>query len=66
MDRALEFVVDCWPFVVLVAAAIAKIANRLTPHFSLTGGFVKALLIIVDLADLIKTTPAPRSKNDTE
>ena len=56
MDTVLNLLVEWWPLVVLIAAVLAKVANKLTPHFEDKAGLLKALLIAVDLLDLVKTS----------
>lgn len=62
MDAVMSFLTEWWPLVVLVAAALAKVINRLTPHFEDRAGLLKVLLIAVDLLDLVKTSRPPVRK----
>jgi hypothetical protein len=50
---------EWWPVITAVALALVKVLNKLTPHFASKAGVVKALLIMVDLLDLIKTSSPP-------
>jgi hypothetical protein len=50
---------EWWPIVTAFALALAKLLNKLTPHFASKAGVVKVLLIVVDLLDLVKTSTPP-------
>lgn len=54
-----ELVLEWWPVAVLIAAALAKVINKVTPHFEDRVGVVKALLFVVDILDLVKTSRPP-------
>lgn len=48
-----------WWLVLLIDVIVMKILNATTRHFSEHKGLVKVLLYIVDILDILKTTPAP-------
>jgi len=50
---------EWWPVITAFALALAKLLNKLTPHFASKAGVVRVLLIMVDLLDLIKTSKPP-------
>jgi hypothetical protein len=60
MDAVFALLGEWWPVVALVAAGVAKVLNVLTPHFSERAGVVRALLIVVDVLDMIKVSTAPK------
>jgi len=50
---------EWWPVITAFALALAKLLNKLTPHFASKAGVVRVLLLVVDLLDLIKTSNPP-------
>lgn len=56
-----ELLIEYWPVVALIAAFLAKLVNKITPHFSESKA--KWLLVLVDLLDVLKLTPPPAPKD---
>ena len=61
MEQIITWVQNNWWLVLLIIGVIAKVINVLTKHFSEYKGFVRILMVIVDILDVIKVTPRPRS-----
>ena len=54
-----EWINSNWIYVLFGVAAAAKILNLITKHWSDHAGVVKVCLFLVDLLDIVKTTPKP-------
>ena len=59
MEAIIEWFGTYWWMVLIVVGATAKVLNKATKHFSEHKGFVKWALFVVDVLDIVKTTPAP-------
>jgi hypothetical protein len=59
----MQWLADNWGMILLVVgavAAVAKVINKRTSHFSSFKGVRRWLLAAVDLLDLLKQTPPPK------
>ena len=62
MQSILTWLQTNWWWVLIAVAALAKILNKVTQHFSEYKGLVRWCLFLVDLLDVIKSTPPPEGK----
>ena len=59
MENILEWFAANWWWVLLLLAAVMKVLNKITLHFAEHKGLVRWCLFLVDLLDVVKSTPAP-------
>lgn len=60
METVINWLNANWWWVLLIVAVLAKVLNKVTQHFSEHKGLVKWCLFLVDLFDLVKSTPSPK------
>ena len=58
----LEWCTTYWYVIVAVAGVIAKVLDLLTPHFSEHAGVKKFILVLINICNVLKITPAPKPK----
>ena len=60
MDNVISWLAEYWW--VLLVFVLPKVLNVTTKHFSEHRWLVKVCLFLVDILDVIKSTPAPGGK----
>lgn len=62
MDTILTWVNEMWWLLLLAAVVVMKVLNLITAHWSERRGLVRWCLFIVDVLDVLKSTPPPARK----
>lgn len=57
LKQVYHWCLENWPLLVLAAAVVAKVLNKVTAHWSERKGLVRWCLFLIDLLDLVKVTP---------
>lgn len=60
MDAILTWLNAHWWVVLLAVMALLKILDLITAHWSERKGLVRWCLFLIDLLNVLKTTPPPR------
>jgi hypothetical protein len=59
MDAVVSWLRDWWWLVAFMVAVAMKVLNKIPVHFSEYKGLKRWCLFLVDLLDVVKSTPAP-------
>ena len=62
MEAVIAWFNSYWWCVLIGVTLAAKVCNLVSVHYSERTGLKRAMLFVVDLLDLVKTTPAPGVK----
>lgn len=62
MDSIVLWFNEYWWAVLIAAGVVCKVLNKATKHFSAHTGFVRWALFVVDVLDIVKSTPAPNAE----
>ncbi len=59
MEAVIGFFNAYWWAILLVVAVLAKVANLISVHWSERDGLKRWMLFLVDVLDIVKSTPRP-------
>lgn len=59
MDAVLTWLNEMWWLLLLAAVVVMKVLNLITAHWSERKGLVRWCLFIIDVLDVLKSTPPP-------
>ena len=60
MDEIIAWCHEYWWLVLIAVVTVIKILNVVTKHFSEHRGVVRWCLFVIDLLDILKSSPPPR------
>ena len=56
----MDWLNEHWWWILIAIVAVAKVLNLITHHWSEHRGLVRWCLFLVDILDVLKSTPRPR------
>jgi hypothetical protein len=64
-NQIVLFVKLNWGSILIIAALVAKILNKVTSHYSYKKGLVRFLYMLIDILDVVKITPTTVDRRKT-